>query len=146
MKPVQFTDGTWGLLRDNGWGVHDEDNRPLKFETEEAAQAEADERTKGHPMTDKTIEAVARAIAECTFEKICSFAEASRKNGYPVSDPLPPNWRAYTEETEAAITAHLKALEAEGMVVVPRDPRCDCVTAIEATEFFRAMISAHKEQ
>lgn len=55
---------------------------------------------------------------------------------------------------QAAISAHLKALEAEGMVIVPEEPTDKMLEAVHPAlqdddcyrEDWRAMITAHKDE
>lgn len=81
------------------------------------------------PTTEAVIEAVARALRS--------------KHGIPDAEDV----------AQTAISAHLKALEAEGMVIVPAEPTQDMVrsghdwTEVQfdlIADTYRAMIAAYK--
>ena len=66
-------------------------------------------------MTDMQ-EMVARAIAGICNDKGQELASKCEMQAPPIP------WQAFEREAKAAIEAHEKALEAEGLVIVPREP------------------------
>lgn len=89
-------------------------------------------------MTDQIVEAVARAL--------CSQDASTNP------DLHAQVWPIYERDSQAAITAHLKALSDQDMVVVPRvatDAMCRASgihNSLGARAVYEAMITAYEEQ
>lgn len=66
-------------------------------------------------MIDETVKAVATAICR-----------AKRDPNTP-DETIERAWTAYCGQARAAITAHLSALQAQGMVIVPKKPTISMV-------------------